>query len=533
MRTEVPARTWSTSRITAADATRLRNGYAGLVSGLGSEYYSPFAGGPGSGGYQQIAQPQTWIEGQAASPFTLQMMALNWGYMTYGLAQTLVDQPVDDAFKGGLIIKIPELGKDDIAALHKRIKRARAIHSMKQAIKWARLFGGAGLIIATDQDPNSPLDAAALSNPGSPLSLVACDRWELQMARITPNGRPLPATYQYYGERIDWSRIIRVMGREAPSRVRSLLQGWGMSELERCLREIQSYIKFQTVVFELVDEAKVDVYKLSQLNDLLDTAEGTQAAVLRVTMANLIKNYKNAVVLDATDEYEQKQLAFSGLADICEQFRINLAGALRIPVNKLFGQSATGFASGEDAMENYNALVESDIREPAGPMIDDVLSLFCFQEFGYVPEFTAEFHPLRIVDPVQEEAIKTSKQARTMALRQADQISGQEADEILHQEGLLSIDTEVGAGAREPAPGWQDQADGDPEAEADETQGGTKNGVPTVQEILDRRAKPGSAEDHRRKYEWLKAEAKKGNFGLWFKRQQAKAAEAAGAAKAA
>lgn len=532
MTSEVQDRPWAVGAHAVGQAAweanargkQLKNSYAGLIAGLGNEYYSPFIGGPGSGGYQQIAQPQTWIEGMAASPFTLQMMALNWGYMSYGLAQTLVDQPVDDAFKGGLIIKIPELEADDIARFQKRLKKARVIHEMKQGFKWARLFGGSGLIIATDQDPRSPLNIKGLARQGSPLALIAADRWELTVPRISTNGYALPTNYQYYSETLDWSRVIRIMGRAAPSRVRTLLQGWGMSELERCMREIQSYIKFQTVVFELVDEAKIDVYRLEQLNNLLESAQGTQAAILRVQMANLIKNYKNAVVLDKEDEYEQKTLAFGGLADICEQFRINLAGALRIPVNKLFGQSATGFSSGEDAMENYNALIESDIREPAGSVIDEVLSLFLMQEFGYVPDFTAEFHPLRIVDPVQEEAIKTSKQNRAAQLRTMDQITGQEMDNILHQEGLLAIDTEVGSGARIPSM-QQQQEDPDDEGgeDRDATSGGqNKNAIEQQIDTMTgrtRRPARGSLQDSQEKYQWLKAEVKKGNFGSWFRRQ--------------
>ena len=503
-------------RITPAKSERMKNGYAGLVAGLSaqfsSEFYSPFAGG---GGYQQLSQPETFIGNMAASPFTLQMMALNFGYMTYGLAQTLIDQPVDDAFKGGLIIKIPELKAVDIARLHKRMKRARDIHAMKQAIKWARLFGGAGLIIATDQDSRSELDKDGLGRPGAPLSFLPCDRWELTVPRIATNGFAVPTFYQYYGESLDWSRVIRVMGREAPSRVRSLLQGWGMSELERCIRQIQLYLKLETVIFELVDEAKIDVYRLEELNAMLDSADGTQAAILRIMIANLIKNYKNAVVLDKEDEYEQKTMQFGGLGDLLEQCRINLAGALRIPLNKLFGQSATGFASGEDAMENYNALVESDVREPAGPMIDEVISLRCIQEFGYVPDFTAEFHPLRIVDPVSEESIKASKQKRVIELRQADQITGKEADDILHQEGLLSINTEVGAGVREPMAAWTQQADDQGEEGDDDVAGTSKV----------KNARPSSNEDTRRKYEWLTEEARRGRLGGWFKRQMGRASD--------
>ena len=57
MRAEVPERPWATNRIGPGQADRLKNGYQGLMAGLGSEFYSPFVGGPGSGGYQQIAQP--------------------------------------------------------------------------------------------------------------------------------------------------------------------------------------------------------------------------------------------------------------------------------------------------------------------------------------------------------------------------------------------------------------------------------------------------------------------------------------------
>ncbi len=491
--------------LTTIDTTpkhKARHSYEGLTQGLSGGIF------PGSyqAGTDPLSTPNAFINAASYNPFTLQRLPLTYGYMTFGVAQTLIDQPVDDAFRGGLIIKIPEWDEVELAKLHKTMKRQRDIHAIKQAIKWARLFGGGGLVVNTDQDPMSPLKAVS---EGERLEFIAVDRWELTVNRVDMAGYAMPTPYMYYSMMLDYSRVLRMLGREAPSVVRQRLQGWGMSELERCLRDIQSFYRLQSVIFELVDQAKIDVYNLQGLNDLLATETGTQAAIARVQIANMIKSYKAAIILDKEDEYEQKVQTFGGLADIWEQACNNLAAATRIPVNKLFGQSSTGFSSGEDAMENYNALVESDVREPSLPMIDEVIALRCQQQAGYVPDFTVHFHPLRIADPVEEEAIKTSKQNRVIQLRQADQITGKEADEILKKDELLSIETEVGNGTREPQAMWQEQDAG----EAGESDKGKDKA----------KKKPDAAEHsfeaQRQKYEWLQAQAKSGSFRRWFSRK--------------
>lgn len=502
---EVPERSFHLGLDRPRAPKKVENSWAGLIdwAGGGAQGGGGYSGynifGP-SGGNQTIAQGNTFNLGVANAPYTLQLIGLNYGYMSYGVVQTLIDEPVDDAFKGGLVINIPEMKAEEVKLLHKAMRKNRDLHAIKQGFKWGRLFGGSGLIIATDQPTNEPLDVEAIQ-PGTPLSFLPCDRWELTAPRVGTAGYPIAAPYVYYGQTIDWSRVIRIKGREAPARIRSLLQGWGMSELERCMRDINSFYKLQTVIFELIDEAKIDVYRLEQLNTLLGTPGGTQTAILRVMFANLLKNYKTAIVMDKEDEYEQKTMAFSGLADMFEQARINLAGATRMPVNKLFGLAATGFASGEDAMENYNALVESDIREPAMPLLDDVIGLRCMQVYGYIPDFTVEFKPLRIVDPVQEEGIKTSKQNRAAQLRQMDQISGKEMDDVLHKEGLLDIETEVGKGLREPAPA------GDDPGEDDDGKPDPK-GAP----------KKNAQDEHARKYSWLQKQASRGRFKSAFRK---------------
>ncbi len=434
----------------ASDRDIRENGLADLVDCNALFPTTPFQS-------QTIAQPWTFAEGAAYVPFTLNRIALNYGYMTYGLVQDLVDMVVDDAFRGGITLVCDELEEDEVKKLINALEEEGDFEACKQTLKWGRLFGGAGLIAATDQDPKKEL---ADLREGDELKFIAANRWELLLTNVNLNGLQItPALwasmqtdlpYNYYGVSIHQSRVTRILGKEAPDMVRARLQGWGMSELERCIREINSYIKFQNLLFELVDEAKVDVYSIQNFTTQLASAQGTALVNLRIRMANWLKNYQNALILDKDDTYEQKQIAFSGLADIFQEFRINLCSALGIPYNKLFGQSATGFASGEDSMENYNAMVETSARDKAKPLLREIIKLRMMTLFGFAPEFTFEFKPLRVLTKTEEETVNGQKQTRTLELYDRDLLDGMETMETLHKEGLVTVESAVLEGSREP-----------------------------------------------------------------------------------
>jgi len=68
--------------------------------------------------------------------------------------------------------------------------------------------------------------------------------------------------------------------------------------------------------------------------------------------------------MDMKDDYEQKQITFTGLSDVLSQIRYGIAADVKMPMAKLFGMSASGFNSGEDDIENYNAMIESSVRRP-------------------------------------------------------------------------------------------------------------------------------------------------------------------------
>lgn len=337
---------------------------------------------------------------------------LSEAYAEYGIVQTLVDQPVSDAFRTGYTIITDSLTDAQKRKLNNYIQKERINETIMEACNWARLYGGGGIIIITDQNPSLPLDISRIGMD-SPLEFRAADMWELytEIPMWNPwDEQREDLKFSYYNIRLDKSRVLPICGKKAPSFIKNRLRGWGMSELERVIRSINSYLKNQDLIFELLDEAKVDVYQLDKFNTAMMTPQGTRTAEKRIQMANTLKSYLNALVLDVNDKYDQKQLSFNGLSEILNQIRQGVAADLKMPMTKLFGISSAGFNSGEDDIENYNSMIESEIRSKVKYIVIRVLEICCQKLFGFMPDdLDIEFKSLRILSAEQEENMKDSQ----------------------------------------------------------------------------------------------------------------------------
>ena len=382
-------------------------------------------------------------------------------YTEHGLVQTLIDQPVDDGLSTGFQIKTGELSPEEIGELEVYIERMGVIRELAQATKWARLFGGGALLVITGQDPAEPLDLNDLE--GEKLEFRAVDMWELYRQNMNVQNQPavvfgqVPLDddfYTYYGIKVHKSRVFPIKGKEAPSFVRPRLTGWGMSEIERLIRSINQYMKNQDVLFELMDEAKVDVYKIKGFNTAMMSAQGTAGVAKRVQGANQIKNFLNALTMDMEDDYSQKQISFTGLAEVFKENRMQVSSDLKMPMSKLFGIPSTGFSSGEDDLENYNSMVNSDVRSKIKFIIVDTLALCCQNLFGIMPsDLTIEWNPLRQLSSDEEQARKNSEYNRLTSAYESGAITRQEWAQGVNKSNLLPIEIDEDAEGLPPLEG--------------------------------------------------------------------------------
>ncbi len=390
---------------------------------------------------KQIGNLESLYLNNRYAPLTINRNLLSFMYSEHGIIQTAVEQPIQDALRGGIDIESQELDADDIKELQDDIENTGSLERLREGETWKRLFGGGGLIINMDVDPTQPFRHETTKN----LEFYAVDRWEL----TNPRGSDY---YTFYGSKIHHTRVIELVGKYAPSFIRPQLQGWGQSVVERMVRDVNAYFKNKNVIYDLLDEAKIDVFRIQNFNTSLATAKGTSNIQRRFQLANQIKNYQNALVMDVKDEYDQKTQTFTGLAEMLKETRIGIAAALKMPMTKLFGISASGFNSGEDDIENYNAMIESEIRAPLKQSVKFIVGLHMMKVFGYLPQFECSFKPLRIMSEKDEEDINDKRQNRILSLYDRGLLDSEETGNALSSYKLLPIQTSMEQGGLPPQP---------------------------------------------------------------------------------
>ena len=387
---------------------------------------------------------------------TLNRIILTYLYTGNGIFQTAIQLPVQDAISKGIEIESDELDNFDVDVVLDYWEEHGIWETILDAATWSRLYGGGAVLVNTAQDPESKLTLKGLDN--SPIEFYDVDRWQLDNAGISgsdyfyPNEEVEREYYYLHGEKIHRSRMMVLNGKKAPSYVRRQLRGWGMSEGERMIRDLNNYLKTQDVLYEILDESKIDVYHIKGLANKLLTTGGTTKIQNRVQAANEIKNYVNALVLDAEEQYEQKQASFTGLAETMQQNRIGVASALRMPMTKLFGLSASGFNTGESDLENYIEMVESDVRARLRPMVRNMLRITMAHLFGYEPTFRFTWPSLRVLSAEQEQQVKDAQANRILAFYDRGLIDSGEVGEMAAKDGVFTIETKAERGILPPQP---------------------------------------------------------------------------------
>lgn len=423
----------------------VQNGLQGAIFGQGFPGGGYGFGGPNTPQVSQPGQIFNDLRWYFVSNFR---QMLSQAYCELGLIQTLVDVPVDDALRGGVEIRSKQLSPHDLDRLRDVMDREDDVNTIGKGLKWTRLFGGGGILVITDQNFWEPLNTAAIG-PNTPLEFRALDMWELYFDLQSTYGYDSiqqDENYQYfsyYGQKVHKSRVMKMVGRIAPSFLRPRLRGWGFSEVEAIVRSVNQYLEGTNLIYELTDQAKLDVFGIKNLTNTLMSPGGTAQVHERIQIANMQKDYQHALVMDSEDSYQQKNLAFSGLADVMKEIRMQVASDLRMPLTKLFGISAAGFNSGEDDIEIYNAMIESTIRSKAKKDILQVVELRCQKMFGFIPgDLSVAFKPLRVMSGKDEQEVKTAQLNNLLAAMTAGAISLEEFRIACNKDALLGIQLE-------------------------------------------------------------------------------------------
>ncbi|MGS7841846.1 anti-CBASS protein Acb1 family protein [Stenotrophomonas forensis] len=318
----------------------------------------------------------------------------------YGLP-TLSEKEADNAYRGTWlarkVIDIPAMDscrkwrgwsadQKKISAIEAEEKRLGLQQKVLKAMIRARLTGGAALYIGTGQsDPMLPLKPESIVKGGirhiNVLSKRVLQAGELDLDPESL-GYGLPAFYTLSSGtagqvQIHPSRLVIMHGADKPDPEQGIGDGWGDSVLLAISKAIKDADASAANIASLVFEAKVDVIKIPNFMASLADPEYEQKVLQRMTLAAMAKGINGALLLDAEEDYEQKQAQFGGLVDLLMGFMQLVSGASDIPMTRLLGQSPGGLnASGESDLRNYYDRISSNqelVLQPALQVLDECL----------------------------------------------------------------------------------------------------------------------------------------------------------------
>lgn len=356
-------------RATADGPQLVHDGLQNVVSGMGTN-----ADKRHHNAFQFSAGMFNFVELEAA-------------YMESWIARQIVQVPVDDGLR-----EWREFQCEEAAQIRAEEKRLEVAYTYKLARYWSRLYGGAVILMLTDQPLEKPLDPNKVGKGGLK-RLVVLDRWEIQ-PQIINYTNPISDDYlcpEFYAIRggfanIHSSHLVRVDGEDLPRRLRALNEAWGDSRLRIVLEDLKDVIGTKSAIATLVQEANVDVVNRQGLSDELASGEESRITK-RYALGKQMQSFVNMLLLDGDETYERKGAEFSGLGDIMDRFMTWISGAADIPATRLFGQAPQGEnATGEGDQKNYYDAVASMQEAQFRPDLERLDEVMIRSAVGYIPD---------------------------------------------------------------------------------------------------------------------------------------------------
>lgn len=361
---------------------------------------------------------------------------LNSLYRDNWVVQNVVGIIPDDMTKKWFTLT-GAIGPEHLEELERVQRVTRLRDRVNEGLRWGRLYGGAaGLIIIRGQEDmlDRPLELESIY-PGTFQGLYILDRWQgvvPGMGLVFEGGEPVPAYYSITDARgntvarVHHSRLVRFTGRELPFLERVAELYWGESEVEALYSDVVKHDNVAANMAALTFRANVDTMEVQNLDQLFSVSSGEQQRRFWNTMQaqSVVKSNFGMQLVNRGDQIKNTQYTFTGLQGVYDSMCLDLSGASRIPVTKLFGRSPAGMdATGESDMRNYYDYVDTLREAKLRPILEKLLPVLAMSAWGVVPDgldisFPSLWMPtakeVAEIAKVKSEAIVTSYQAGLM-----------------------------------------------------------------------------------------------------------------------
>lgn len=371
-------------------------------------------------------------------------MQLTGLYEGNGLFSKIIDTPAEEALKHGfdLNLKSDELNafvEDALDDLEWEEKAATAI-------KWARLYGGALIVMLIDDGRGleEPVDWEHIRSIDElrvyERSIVQPDYASLYQQdyggkgvgnRVSKFGQP---EYYYvssiYGSfKVHESRCLVFRNGVLPEQTSNATYlFWGMPEYVRIRRALRETVTAHTDSVKLLERSVQAIYSMKGLASLLTTDDGENQVLKRLQLVDTSRGLLNSIAIDSEGEqYDFKTFQFSGVKDVIDATCNMLSALTNIPQTILFGRSPAGMnATGDSDFESYYNFVEKIqrlmLKRNLRTLLDVVFRAgVASGDVAEEPDYKLEFKPLWSLSDTEQAAVDQTKAQTALVKAQTAQ----------------------------------------------------------------------------------------------------------------
>lgn len=359
-------------------------------------------------------------------------MQLTGLYEGNGLFSKIIDTPAEEALKHGfdLNLKSDELNAFVEDALDDLEWEERAA----TAIKWARLYGGALIVMLIDDGRGleEPVDWEHIRSIDElrvyERSIVQPDYASLYQQdyggkgvgnRVSKFGQP---EYYYvssiYGSfKVHESRCLVFRNGVLPEQTSNATYlFWGMPEYVRIRRALRETVTAHTDSVKLLERSVQAIYSMKGLASLLTTDDGENQVLKRLQLVDTSRGLLNSIAIDSEGEqYDFKTFQFSGVKDVIDATCNMLSALTNIPQTILFGRSPAGMnATGDSDFESYYNFVEKIqrlmLKRNLRTLLDIVFRAgIASGDVTEEPDYKLEFNPLWSLSDTEQATVDQTK----------------------------------------------------------------------------------------------------------------------------
>lgn len=371
-------------------------------------------------------------------------MQLTGLYEGNGLFSKIIDTPAEEALKHGfdLNLKSDELNafvEDALDDLEWEEKAATAI-------KWARLYGGALIVMLIDDGRGleEPVDWEHIRSIDElrvyERSIVQPDYASLYQQdyggkgvgnRVSKFGQP---EYYYVSSicgsfKVHESRCLVFRNGVLPEQTSNATYlFWGMPEYVRIRRALRETVTAHTDSVKLLERSVQAIYSMKGLASLLTTDDGENQVLKRLQLVDTSRGLLNSIAIDSEGEqYDFKTFQFSGVKDVIDATCNMLSALTNIPQTILFGRSPAGMnATGDSDFESYYNFVEKIqrlmLKRNLRTLLDVVFRAgIASGDVAEEPDYKLEFKPLWSLSDTEQAAVDQTKAQTALVKAQTAQ----------------------------------------------------------------------------------------------------------------